>query len=305
MRILLSASLVAALAAGWEPTVLAQQSGSRSGAQDGTASGGGQSAQSGGQSKTTASLSPQGFSVVLVLGDIQGATAADDVPPAARKALADMREFLPFKSYKLLDAAWVMCCGQDSRSTLARPSGSTRGHGSVSQILRGPDDREYALQLDTARTENSRVFVKFTLTTTAPPAEPTAEATSAYMRNLSRRIEDNTDQLAYLRKVHEDAKKKFEAGVAPGNDIAKLELDIRRVEREIEDSKARLAEHRATGRSSNVTPTPRARSALIDTSFTMDVGETVVVGTSRLTGGSRALIALLTAVPPRGVVRKE
>jgi hypothetical protein len=29
----------------------------------------------------------------------------------------------------------------------------------------------------------------------------------------------------------------------------------------------------------------------------MAIGETVVVGTSRLKGGSRALIALLTAVP--------
>ncbi len=36
---------------------------------------------------------------------------------------------------------------------------------------------------------------------------------------------------------------------------------------------------------------------MIDTSFTMDVGETVVVGTSRLAGGDKALIALLTAVP--------
>jgi hypothetical protein len=39
--------------------------------------------------------------------------------------------------------------------------------------------------------------------------------------------------------------------------------------------------------------------AMMDTSFAMDVGETVVVGTSRLRGNSRALIALLTAVPPR------
>jgi hypothetical protein len=38
---------------------------------------------------------------------------------------------------------------------------------------------------------------------------------------------------------------------------------------------------------------------MIDTSFTMDVGETVVVGTSRLRGGSQALITMLTAVPPR------
>jgi hypothetical protein len=39
---------------------------------------------------------------------------------------------------------------------------------------------------------------------------------------------------------------------------------------------------------------------VIDTSFTMDVGETVVVGTSRLKGNGKALIALLTAVPPKG-----
>jgi hypothetical protein len=39
--------------------------------------------------------------------------------------------------------------------------------------------------------------------------------------------------------------------------------------------------------------------SVIDTTFRMDVGETVVVGTSRLKGGSRALIALLTAVPAK------
>jgi hypothetical protein len=37
------------------------------------------------------------------------------------------------------------------------------------------------------------------------------------------------------------------------------------------------------------------RRTIIDTSFTMDIGETVVVGTSRLQG-DKALIALLTAV---------
>ncbi|CAN5579326.1 hypothetical protein BH23ACI1_BH23ACI1_18400 [soil metagenome] len=37
----------------------------------------------------------------------------------------------------------------------------------------------------------------------------------------------------------------------------------------------------------------------MDASFRMDVGETVVVGTSRIQG-DKALIALLTAVPPKG-----
>src|SRR5262245_60265916 len=63
---------------------------------------------------------PQGFSVVLVLGDIQSVPTPDDVPPAARKALNDMKDFLPFKSYKLLDAAWLLCCGQDPKSPLGR-----------------------------------------------------------------------------------------------------------------------------------------------------------------------------------------
>jgi hypothetical protein len=36
---------------------------------------------------------------------------------------------------------------------------------------------------------------------------------------------------------------------------------------------------------------------IISTGFTMQIGETVVVGTSRLRGGDKALIALLTAVP--------
>ena len=43
---------------------------------------------------------------------------------------------------------------------------------------------------------------------------------------------------------------------------------------------------------------------MIDTSFTMDVGETVVVGTSRLAGGDKALIALLTAVPRNATTTK-
>jgi hypothetical protein len=42
-----------------------------------------------------------------------------------------------------------------------------------------------------------------------------------------------------------------------------------------------------------------ADRAMMNTTFTMDVGETVVVGTSRLRSNSKALIALLTAVPQR------
>jgi hypothetical protein len=37
----------------------------------------------------------------------------------------------------------------------------------------------------------------------------------------------------------------------------------------------------------------------------MDVGETVVVGTSRVRGGDKALIALLTAVPKGTTLKRE
>jgi hypothetical protein len=40
-------------------------------------------------------------------------------------------------------------------------------------------------------------------------------------------------------------------------------------------------------------------ASVMDASFRMDVGETVVVGTSRIKWAAKALIALLTAVPQR------
>jgi hypothetical protein len=255
---------------------------------------------------------PQGFSVVLVLGDIQGAAIADDVPPAARKALVDMREFLPFKSYKLLDAAWVMCCGEQGSYAPVdrRPTPQASGGVSpqtLSQTLRGPEDQEYELRLSTSRAESSRVFVRFTLFSTGPSREVLAEASGAASRRSTtgRRIADLKDQRTLLDKQLKEARTKYEVGAAPADPIAKLEVEIRRVDREIEDLTARLAEM-STGRSMTRASTEReVRSSIIDTSFTMDVGETVVVGTSRLKGGSRALIALLTAVPPRGTTERR
>ena len=253
---------------------------------------------------------PQGFSVVLVLGDIQGTATPDDVPPAARKALVDMRDFLPFKSYRLLDASWVMCCGQQRMgSGDARPSGQN-SFGSpqmLSQVLRGPEEQEYELKLMTSRTENSRVFVRFSLFGAGAPQEAMVESTAALSRTTTRKIADLRDQATLLEKQIQDVKRKVDVGTSPGTEIPKLEVDLRRVNREIEDLTVRLAEQRtgrAGARGSAATPPP-ARSSIIDTSFTMDVGETVVVGTSRLKGGTKAIIALLTAVPPRATTERR
>jgi hypothetical protein len=222
------------------------------------------------------------------------------VPPAARKALVDMRDFLPFKSYRLLDAAWMMCCGQQSSS----------GWGSSqSMVLRGPDESEYELKLSTSRGENARVFVKFSLLGGGTSSDGSGESMAATMANLSRtttrKIADLKDQALLLEKQIQEAKRKTEVGVAPASEVPKLEVELRRVNREVEDLQARLVETRANRPNARGAVEPRAKSAIIDTTFTMDVGETVVVGTSRLKGGAKALIALLTAVPPRTTEKRE
>ena len=73
----------------------------------------------------------RGFNVVLLLGDMQGADAQDSIPVAARKALSDMKDFLPYKSYRLLDTQWII--GGTSGPALTR--------------LRGADEQEYELEL--------------------------------------------------------------------------------------------------------------------------------------------------------------
>lgn len=213
-------------------------------------------------------VSPQGFSVVLVLGDLQGAAGEDDVPPAARKALADMRDFLPYKSYKLLDAAWILCC-----------AGSR-----VANRLRGPDDREYELEIATSPVENARVSVRFALRDAAA-----AVVTSTNAMTDARAREQEIEQLRVKARALETQLRE----ARERNDADR----VRALQAQTEELNAQVTAFQYKGRRVDVKP--RADRSIIDTSFTMDVGETVVVGTSRLSGGSKALIALLTAVPPK------
>ncbi|HXW08727.1 MAG TPA: hypothetical protein VD833_26085 [Vicinamibacterales bacterium] len=221
---------------------------------------------------------PQGFSVVLVLADLQASSAQDDVPPAARRALADMKDFLPYKSYKLLDAAWIL--GQGTGNTVTR--------------LRGVDEQDYELRLQTSPVfagpngtsppspDPGRVSVRFTLADAPDLPADWFEQASGPDLDTARRLEE----VHLLEAKLEEARRNRQEG------------QVRELERQIAELRGRLEKTHAT------TKVPRKLSfagrAVIDTNFTMDVGETVVVGTSRLRGGSRALIVLLTAVPPKG-----
>jgi hypothetical protein len=243
---------------------------------------------------------PQGFSVVLVLGDLQGAPTSDDVPPAARKALTDMRDFLPFKSYKLLDAAWLLCCGQNPGVAAVAPRGqySDLG-GAVSQILRGPEEQEYELRLSTSRADNGRVFVRFALSSMRGlMSDAVADARTTEERSRGRELADLADRKASLE--HELAAKRA-SNETPQAEIARLQAEIQELSRRSTEVKGAAGR---TNMAARMAGQSGGNRAVIDTSFTMDVGETVVVGTSRLRGGSKALIALLTAVPPRSSRRE-
>jgi len=194
-----------------------------------------------------------GFSVVLLLGDTQGSATGDGLPPApgVRKALADVKDFLPYRSYKVLDTQWLR-------------SGSTR--------MKGLDNQEYDVEVSDAdlvmprpfQSSSNMVKVAFKLQEVGAPMNSSEE----YGRSIQ--VADMEKQLATVqRRINEGA---------PGPQVSELMAAKDRLNREI-----RLA---------------RAHK-LIDTQFEMAVGETVVVGTSKI-GGDKGLVVLLTAVAAGG-----
>lgn len=154
-----------------------------------------------------AAPSTQVFQLHLLEGSTGGTAAAPaDLPPGARKALEDLRGFLPYRSYRLLDAAWLPTTG------------------GVQARLVGDGGASYAVDLRFKRVgdrKEKQLFVEF------------------FRLN--------------------------EEGTSPA----------------LTDAQGK----------------PRPPRQLITTSFGLDIGETVVVGTSRVDGASdRAFVILLTAV---------
>jgi hypothetical protein len=75
----------------------------------------------------------QGFSVVMILGEAQGTVPSQGLSAPAQKALADIRDFLPYKGYRVLDTQWV--AGSDF--------GASKG------LIRGIDRTDYEFLLHT------------------------------------------------------------------------------------------------------------------------------------------------------------
>jgi TonB family protein len=49
----------------------------------------------------------RGYSLVLLMGDTQGSSMPEGLSAQAQKALTDLKDFLPYKSYRLLDTKWL------------------------------------------------------------------------------------------------------------------------------------------------------------------------------------------------------
>ena len=239
----------------------------------------------------------RGFNVVLLLGDMQAGDGQENIPVAARKALADMKDFLPYKGYRLLDTQWVL-------GPVA---------GTVMTRLRGVDDQEYELELratptlapGTAAPNLPNIAVRFLLRDGAGEA-PASDSNRTALHpkevavanpaaaEITREIFQLEREKADLEVVAARARKQMEVGVKDAEEVERAQRQLNAVNRRIEDLKQALAQ-------SN---TKAAGRPVIDTSFQMADGETVVVGTSKVKGGGKALIALLTTTSDRKVTTK-
>jgi len=193
-----------------------------------------------------------GFSVVLLLGEAQGGGTGDGLPPAPalRKALADVKDFLPYKSYKVLDTQWLR-------------TGSTR--------MKGLDDQEYDVDV------------------LGDEIMPTPFHPKEGMLNILFKLQEvgaamNASE-EYGRAIQAAEMEKQRASLiaqlpnAQGAMVQEQKARIERLDKQIRLTRARK---------------------LIESKFEMASGETVVVGTSKIGGGDKGLVVLLTAVAAGG-----
>jgi hypothetical protein len=204
---------------------------------------------------TVAQAQPKqnGFSVILLVGDTQAGAGGDALPPApgVRKALADVKDFLPYKSYRVLDTQWMR-------------TGSTR--------MKGPDEQEYEVEVadvDVIIPNPVNPPKAGTLRVAFKLQEAGAAMNSSEEYGRSIQAAELEKQLASLRAMLPSAQ---------GAMLQEQKARIERAEKQLRMVRARK---------------------LIDSQFEMAVGETVVVGTSKI-GGDKGLVVLLTSVTTGG-----
>jgi len=153
------------------------------------------------------------FQIIMIEGTLTGTVDTEGIPKVALDSLNGMKDFLPYKGYRLLDTALIRTA-MHARTT-----------------LKGPRGRPFDVRLS----------------------------------------------------------------VAPGQSGDGPDLFFR--EFEVSESRSLMPPASRSGGGAAEAPTPSPQRNLISTSFGMDVGETLVVGSSRMDGDQVALILLVTALP--------
>jgi hypothetical protein len=223
----------------------------------------------------------QGFNIVLVVGENQSSGASSDtLPGGAKRALTDMREFLPYKSYRVLDSQWTSCCSPESVRAGYPVSGRLQGVSGSSGSTTVLSPRSYQFTLIVGESSD-RIPVKFALRTDEPAAR---SGQSAVARERERELSNLRSELETIAVQISASQRRVEAGVLNPDEVKLLQVRQAQLQRQV----AELSDAIVSSRES-------VARTVMDSSFTMDAGETVVVGTSRL-GGDKALIALVTAV---------
>ena len=233
----------------------------------------------------------QGFHVVLVVGETQRSSSApsQSLPEGAAEALNDMREFLPYKHYRVLDAQWSSCCAGSQTKISGRLQGviSASGPNGTANFVQYP----YVFHV-TATSAASGIQTRFVLAAGDGRSEPNQ---SDVREDLGRRLKNVADDLATMEVRIQETRRRVDAGVAPALELREAVDRATQLKREAEALQAKLMRLDARSDAS-------ADAGVMDSSFTMAAGETVVVGTSKL-GGDKALIAVVTAVRKGGSAR--
>lgn len=214
----------------------------------------------------------QGFGVVLVIGDVQDAATSDNIPPAARAALSDLKDFLPYRSYRVLDTSWVLA------------SSATRQ--AVTSRLQGTDEQYYEITLDRVPVGPSLLQVGFLMREAATEAERRAA------------ILDRETRAEQSRELVATQTRRFLAEQLKAAEVAQNRAEVEVLRQRLKDAELAIEIEK------NRTRYAPGGATLINTSFNISLGETVVVGTSRMRGGNKALIVLVTAVS-RSANKKE
>lgn len=252
------------------------------------------------------------FSVTLVVGEMQGGLTPDNLPLGARKALTDMRDFLPYKSFRLLDTQFIRCCASSQPDQ-------------VLGRLRGVDEQPYSFRIHVSYLAG-RLSIHFSLQESA--AKPSFSKSAEFHDEQlveERKTLETRDALEQTRREIEEARRLLTAremqlqgsqsNLASLRGLPKTHPQVDHLQKSIEQLQKELSDGRKTltmqesaarelelklrmrlqerDRSAGAIPT--SKSSVIDSTFSMDIGETVVIGTSSLKG-DKALIALLTAV---------